>query len=81
MLVKKPVAEPKTRMNVLIEIIEALRQALAPHVFGRSIEMVMHGEELALDEIGLDRPAQADRHVGLAHGEIELAVVKQQGRP
>ncbi len=38
----------------------------------------MHGEELALDEIGLRRPAQADRHIGLAHGKIELAIVEQQ---
>ena len=38
----------------------------------------MHGEELALDEIRLRRPPQADRHIGLAHGEIEFAVVEQQ---
>ena len=40
--------------------------------------MVMHGEELALDEIRLGRAAQADRHVGLAHREVEFAVIEQQ---
>ena len=48
-------------------------------IFGRGIDVVMHGEELALNEIGLHRPAQPDRDVGLAHGEIELAVIEQQG--
>ena len=34
----------------------------------------MHREQLALDQVGLRRLAQADRHVGLAHGEIEFLV-------
>ena len=40
--------------------------------------MVMHDEKLALDEIGLGGPAQADGHIGLAHGEIEFAVLQQK---
>ena len=38
----------------------------------------MHGEEAAADEIGLYRLAQAQRHVGLAHREIEFVVRQQQ---
>ena len=34
----------------------------------------MHGKELALNEVRLRRQAQADRHVGLAHGEVEFLV-------
>ena len=34
--------------------------------------MEVHREQLALDQVGLRRQAQADRHVGLAHGEVEL---------
>ena len=34
----------------------------------------MHREQPALDEVGLRRAAQADRDVGLAHGEVELLV-------
>ncbi len=40
--------------------------------------MVAHGEELALDEIGLGGAAQADGDIGLAHGEIELGVIEDQ---
>ena len=40
--------------------------------------MEVHREQLALDEIGLRRLAQPDRHIGLAHGEVELFVGGQQ---
>ena len=36
--------------------------------------MEPHREQLALDQVGLRRQAQSDRHVGLAHGEVELLV-------
>ena len=36
--------------------------------------MEMHGEQAALDEVGLLRLAQPDRAVGLAHGEVEFLV-------
>ena len=38
----------------------------------------MHGEELALDQVGLHRRAHAERQIGLALGEIELAVFHHQ---
>src|ERR1700730_1640544 len=38
----------------------------------------VHGGQLALDEVTLHRLAQADRHVRLAHGEIELLVGEDQ---
>ena len=38
----------------------------------------MHGEQPALDEVGLLRLAQPDRAVGLAHGEVELLVGEDQ---
>ncbi len=63
---------------MLVEILERLRDAVTAQIFRRGIDVVMHGEELALDEIGLGRPAQADGDIGLAHGEIEFAVVEQQ---
>ena len=34
----------------------------------------MHGEEPAADQIRLDRLAQAQRHIRLAHAEIELVL-------
>jgi hypothetical protein len=36
--------------------------------------MEMHGEQPALDEVGLLRLPQPDRAIGLAHGEVELLV-------
>ena len=40
--------------------------------------MEMHGEQPALDEIGLLRLAQADRAVRLAHGQVEFLVGQDQ---
>ena len=36
----------------------------------------MHGEEAAADEIGLRRLAQAQRHIRLAHAEVEFVVAQ-----
>ena len=38
----------------------------------------MHGEQAALDEVGLLRLAQPDRAVGLPHGEVEFLVGEDQ---
>ena len=38
----------------------------------------MHGEQPALDQVGLLRLAQPDRAVGLAHGEVELLIGEDQ---
>ena len=59
---------------MLVEILERARRAEALEIFGRGIGVEMHGEQLALNEVGLRRLAQADRHVRLAHGEVELLV-------
>ena len=70
-------AERQDRM--LLEIVERLRGAATAQIFRRGIGVVMHGEELALDQVGLGRPAQPDRDIGLAHRQVELAVVEQHG--
>jgi hypothetical protein len=70
-------AEGEDRM--ILEIVERLRGAAAAQIFRRSIGVVMHGEELALDQVRLGRAAEPDRDIGLAHGKIELAVVEQHG--
>ena len=38
----------------------------------------MHGEELALDQVGLHRGAHAHRQVGFALRQVQFAVVHQQ---
>src|SRR5436190_4455089 len=40
---------------------------------------MMHREELALNEIRLDRTAQTNRDISFAHRKIELAIVEQHG--
>ncbi len=42
------------------------------------IDMIMRREELALDQIGLDRRAQAPGDIGLALGEVEFVIVHHQ---
>ena len=38
----------------------------------------MHGEQPALDEVGLLRLAQPDRAVGLAHGQVQFLIGEDQ---
>ena len=63
---------------MLIEIFERARGTEALEIVGRRISMEMHGEQLALNEIRLRRLAQADRHIRLPHGEVELLVAGDQ---
>ena len=64
---------------MLVEFLERLRDAVLLEVVGGGIEVVVHGEQLALDEVRLGRPPQPHGDIRLAHGEIEFAVVEQQG--
>ena len=57
-----------------IEIVERARLAVPLQIARRRIGVEMHGEQPPPDEIGLDRFAHPERDIGLAHGEIELAV-------
>jgi hypothetical protein len=36
------------------------------------------GEQLALDQVRLGRRAQTDRHIGLAHRDVELGIVEDE---
>ena len=57
---------------MVIEILVAARRAEALEIFRRRVGVEVHGEQLALDQVGLRRQPQPDRNVGLAHREIEL---------
>ena len=59
---------------VLVEFLVRARRAEALEIIGRGIGVEMHREQLALDQVGLRRLAQADGDVGLAHRQIELFV-------
>ena len=63
---------------MLGEIVERFGRAVLGEIVGRRIEVVVHGEELALDQIGLHRRAHAERQIGLALGQIEFAVLQHQ---
>ena len=62
----------------MVEILVAARRAEALEIFRRGVGVEVHGEQLALDQVGLRRLAQPDRDVGLAHREIELLLGGQQ---
>jgi hypothetical protein len=63
---------------VIVEILEGARRAEAFEIFGRSIDVEVHREQLALNEVRLGRLAQPDGDVGLAHGKVELLFGGQQ---
>src|SRR6476646_3829061 len=63
---------------MVIEVLVAARRAEALQIFRRCVSMKVHGEQLALDEVGLRRQPQSYRNVSLAHREIELLLGGQQ---
>ncbi len=54
------------------------RLADAREIRWRRVDVIVHGEQLALDQIGLHRRAHAERDVGFALREIELAIFQHQ---
>src|ERR1700685_3674460 len=63
---------------MIIEIVEGARRAEALEIFRRGVDVEMHREQLALDQVGLRRLTEPDGDIGLAHGEVELLVGGQQ---
>ena len=59
---------------MFVEFFVSARRAEALEIFGRGVGVEMHREQLALDQVGLGRLAQADGDVGLAHRQIEFLV-------
>ena len=59
---------------MVVEVVERARRAEPLDVFRRCVGVETHRKELALDQVGLRRQAQADRHVRLAHREVELLI-------
>ena len=57
---------------VVVELFMGAWRAEALEIFRRGISVEVHREQLALDQVGLRRQAQADRHVRFAHREVEL---------
>ena len=47
-------------------------------IVGRRVDVEVQREKPALDQVRLRRRAQADRDVGLAHGDVELRIVEDQ---
>src|SRR3984893_1705296 len=64
-----------------IEVVESTRRAEALDVFRRTIGMEADREQLALNKVGLGRLAGADRHVGLAHRQVEFLVGDDHRNP
>ena len=64
--------------EVIGQIVQRLRRAVLRQIILRRIKVIMHGEELALDQVGLHRRAHAKRQIGLALGEIEFAILEHQ---
>ena len=60
------------------EVFHRVRRAMALEIIDTAIEVVVDGEQLALDKIGLHRRAHADGKVGLALRKVELAVLEHQ---
>ena len=61
-----------------VEVVERARRAEALDVFRRAIGVEADREQLALDQVRLGRLAGADRHVGLAHRQVEVLVGDDQ---
>ena len=63
---------------MVVQIGGRLGRAAAVEVFGRRVDMIAHGHEVALNQVRLARRPHADGEVGLAHGQVQLAIVEDQ---
>ncbi len=61
-----------------VEVLDVARLRAPLEVVGRSVGVEMHGEQPPADDVGLHWLAQAQRHVGLPHAEIEVLVRQEQ---
>ena len=57
---------------VRVEVLGALRHAVLLQVFGRGADLPLDRHQVALHQVGLLRRVHADRHVGLAHRQVEV---------
>jgi hypothetical protein len=63
---------------VVVELLERLRLTVPGEIGRRGVDMEMHREEPALDQIRLARLLEADRDVSFAHRQVELLVLEDQ---
>ena len=61
-----------------VQILRPLRHAVLLQIFGRGADMPLHRHQVPLHQVGLLRRVHADRHIRLAHRQIEFGVVQQQ---
>ena len=66
---------------VIVEVRDGLGLAKALDVILARKGVVVNREQAPLDQVRLRGPAHADRHVGLAHGEVEFFVGEDQLDP
>src|SRR5436305_15015248 len=59
---------------MVVEVIERARRPEALDVFRRGVSVEAYREQLALDQMGLCRQPQPNRHISLAHREMEFFV-------
>ena len=63
---------------MLVQILGALRRSVLFDVIGRTVDMHLDADQMALDEIRLARRRHANRDIGLAHRQIEFRIVDHQ---
>src|SRR5579875_3480134 len=59
---------------MVVEILVHARSAKPLEIIGRGVSVEMDRKELALDEIGLRRLAQADGNISFAHAKVEFLI-------
>ena len=59
---------------MLVQLADRRRLTVFVDVGRRRIDVEMHREELALDQIWLQRLAQPDRAISLAHGQVQFLI-------
>ena len=66
---------------MVVEIGDRSRLAALFKIVGRGVGVEMHGEQTPANQVWLHRLAQTQRHVGLAHAEVQFVVGQQQPLP
>ena len=63
---------------VLVQILDGRRRARLGEILRRRADMPFDLEQMALDEVRLLGWMHANRHIRLAHRQVQVAIIEQQ---
>jgi hypothetical protein len=76
--VRKPRVLAIDDEGMAVQVLRCLGHAAAPDIRGGGVDVDVHRHQVPLNEIGLARRHHANGDVGLAHAEVQFALIEHQ---